>query len=172
MRIDVAYLIYRLLSFEKYVILLQIYKRKINRCFYGTLKSHVVNYPYLFSRLCMIAPTAWSVLLNYFYRVLDSSEPICFCQNIEFIIHDDELAHLWIINTQAPEHKAFIVPAPTCFINIYYDNIFRFRRGFKQFFSCCPCVEVGPETLTRREVLTSRYSCSGSPDHHRIIRNG
>lgn len=48
----------------------------------------------------------------------------------------------------------------------------RFRRGFKQFFRCCPFVHVGPEVLTRREVVTSRYSCSGSPDHHRIIRNG
>ncbi|XP_077288482.1 tachykinin-like peptides receptor 99D [Arctopsyche grandis] len=54
---------------------------------------------------------------------------------------------------------------------IYFWMNSRFRRGFKQFFSWCPCVEVGPETLTRREVLTSRYSCSGSPDHHRIIRN-
>lgn len=50
--------------------------------------------------------------------------------------------------------------------------LFRFRRGFKQFFRCCPFVHVGPEVLTRREVLTSRYSCSGSPDHHRIVRNG
>lgn len=49
---------------------------------------------------------------------------------------------------------------------------FRFRRGFKQFFRCCPFVHVGPEVLTRREVLTSRYSCTGSPDHHRIVRNG
>lgn len=48
----------------------------------------------------------------------------------------------------------------------------RFRRGFKQFFRCCPFVHVGPEVLTRREVVTSRYSCSGSPDHHRIVRNG
>lgn len=49
---------------------------------------------------------------------------------------------------------------------------FRFRRGFKQFFRCCPFVHVGPEVLTRREVVTSRYSCTGSPDHHRIVRNG
>ncbi|XP_026477722.1 tachykinin-like peptides receptor 99D [Ctenocephalides felis] len=48
----------------------------------------------------------------------------------------------------------------------------RFRRGFKQFFSCCPFVHVSPEALTRREVVTSRYSCSGSPDRHRIVRNG
>jgi hypothetical protein len=48
----------------------------------------------------------------------------------------------------------------------------RFRRGFKQFFRCCPFIHVGPEVLTRREVVTSRYSCSGSPDHHRIVRNG
>lgn len=50
--------------------------------------------------------------------------------------------------------------------------LFRFRRGFKQFFRCCPFVHVGPEVLTRREVVTSRYSCTGSPDHHRIVRNG
>ncbi|KAG8230363.1 hypothetical protein J437_LFUL010575 [Ladona fulva] len=49
----------------------------------------------------------------------------------------------------------------------------RFRRGFKQFFSCCPCVSVGREMLSRREVVTSRYSCSGSPETQcRIIRNG
>ncbi|XP_070502684.1 tachykinin-like peptides receptor 99D isoform X2 [Chironomus tepperi] len=50
---------------------------------------------------------------------------------------------------------------------IYSD---RFRRGFKQFFRWCPFIHVGPEVLTRREVV-SRYSCSGSPDHHRIVRN-
>ncbi|CAB3375735.1 Hypothetical predicted protein [Cloeon dipterum] len=49
----------------------------------------------------------------------------------------------------------------------------RFRRGFKQFFSCCPGISVPQEPLTRREVVTSRYSCSGSPEMHcRIIRNG
>ncbi|CAG9768769.1 unnamed protein product [Ceutorhynchus assimilis] len=49
----------------------------------------------------------------------------------------------------------------------------RFRRGFKQFFSCLPFVHVSPGALTRREVLTSkRRSYSGSPDHNRIIRNG
>ncbi|XP_069700376.1 tachykinin-like peptides receptor 99D isoform X2 [Periplaneta americana] len=48
----------------------------------------------------------------------------------------------------------------------------RFRRGFKQVFSCCPCVHLTPETLSRREVVTSRYSCSGSPEAQcRIIRN-
>lgn len=58
-----------------------------------------------------------------------------------------------------------------CLIKITSSSS-RFRRGFKQFFRCCPFVHVGPEVLTRREVVTSRYSCSGSPDHHRIIRNG
>jgi tachykinin-like receptor len=49
----------------------------------------------------------------------------------------------------------------------------RFRRGFKQVFSCCPFVRLEPETLSRREVVTSRYSCSGSPEAQcRIIRNG
>ncbi|XP_071443044.1 tachykinin-like peptides receptor 99D [Hetaerina americana] len=49
----------------------------------------------------------------------------------------------------------------------------RFRRGFKQFFSCCPCVNVRREMLSRREVVTSRYSCSGSPETQcRIMRNG
>ncbi|XP_075216071.1 tachykinin-like peptides receptor 99D isoform X2 [Lycorma delicatula] len=49
----------------------------------------------------------------------------------------------------------------------------RFRRGFKQFFSCCPFVHVTPDGLTRREAVTSRYnSCSGSPEaHYRIVRN-
>ena len=52
------------------------------------------------------------------------------------------------------------------------NEYYRFRRGFKQFFRWCPFVHLTPETLTRREVVTSRYSCSGSPDHHRIVRNG
>lgn len=48
---------------------------------------------------------------------------------------------------------------------------YRFRQGFKRFFRCCPFVEVKQEMLSRREAVTSRYSCSGSPDH-RIVRNG
>ncbi|XP_063990471.1 tachykinin-like peptides receptor 99D isoform X2 [Diachasmimorpha longicaudata] len=50
----------------------------------------------------------------------------------------------------------------------------RFRRGFAQFFSCCPFVNVTPEPgLSRSEAVTSRYSCTGSPDGHmRIARNG
>lgn len=59
-----------------------------------------------------------------------------------------------------------------CPHNVMSCHHFRFRRGFKQFFRCCPFVHVGPEVLTRREVVTSRYSCTGSPDHHRIVRNG
>lgn len=39
-------------------------------------------------------------------------------------------------------------------------------------FRWCPFVNVGAESLSRRENLTSRYSCSGSPDHNRIKRNG
>ncbi|XP_011303020.1 tachykinin-like peptides receptor 99D isoform X1 [Fopius arisanus] len=50
----------------------------------------------------------------------------------------------------------------------------RFRRGFAQFFSWCPLVSVSPEPgLSRSEAVTSRYSCTGSPDGHmRIGRNG
>ncbi|XP_073817287.1 tachykinin-like receptor at 99D isoform X2 [Musca autumnalis] len=44
----------------------------------------------------------------------------------------------------------------------------RFRFGFKMFFRWCPFVHVGAESLNRRDNLTSRYSCSGSPDHNRI----
>lgn len=50
---------------------------------------------------------------------------------------------------------------------------FRFRQGFKQFFSFVPCINVRTGSLIRREVVTSRYSYSGSPDaHYRIVRNG
>ncbi|ALC47771.1 Takr99D [Drosophila busckii] len=45
----------------------------------------------------------------------------------------------------------------------------RFRYGFKMVFRWCPFVHV--ETLNRRDNMTSRYSCSGSPDHNRIKRN-
>ncbi|XP_036213657.2 tachykinin-like peptides receptor 99D isoform X1 [Bactrocera oleae] len=47
----------------------------------------------------------------------------------------------------------------------------RFRYGFKRFFRWCPFVKVGAESLNRRDNMTSRYSCSGSPDHNRIKRN-
>ncbi|XP_052126762.1 tachykinin-like peptides receptor 99D isoform X2 [Frankliniella occidentalis] len=49
----------------------------------------------------------------------------------------------------------------------------RFRRGFQAFFWWCPCVRRPQAALSRREAVTSRYSVSGSPDHHtRIVRNG
>ncbi|KAL6446217.1 hypothetical protein ACFW04_001083 [Cataglyphis niger] len=50
----------------------------------------------------------------------------------------------------------------------------RFRRGFAQFFFWCPWVRVTTEpSLSRSEAVTSRYSCTGSPDMHtRISRNG
>ncbi|XP_020798456.1 tachykinin-like peptides receptor 99D isoform X2 [Drosophila serrata] len=46
-----------------------------------------------------------------------------------------------------------------------------FRYGFKMVFRWCLFVRVGTEPFSRRENLTSRYSCSGSPDHNRIKRN-
>ncbi|KAL5284974.1 TACR2 family protein [Megaselia abdita] len=51
---------------------------------------------------------------------------------------------------------------------IYYYMNSRFRRGFRMFFQWIPCVNKEPESLQRNP--TSRYSCSGSPDHHRIKR--
>ncbi|XP_060824517.1 neuromedin-K receptor-like isoform X3 [Bombus pascuorum] len=50
----------------------------------------------------------------------------------------------------------------------------RFRRGFAHFFSWCPMVQVPAEpSLSRSEALTSRYSCTGSPQTNtRISRNG
>lgn len=56
----------------------------------------------------------------------------------------------------------------TCFMR------HRFRRGFAQFFFWCPWVRVSAEpSLSRSEAVTSRYSCTGSPDMHtRISRNG
>lgn len=59
--------------------------------------------------------------------------------------------------------------------SIYFvDNYRRFRRGFAQFFSWCPWVRVSTEpSLSRSEAVTSRYSCTGSPNMHtRISRNG
>ncbi|XP_076241349.1 tachykinin-like peptides receptor 99D isoform X1 [Calliopsis andreniformis] len=49
----------------------------------------------------------------------------------------------------------------------------RFRRGFVHFFSWCPGVRVPAEpALSRSEAVTSRYSCTGSPQSHtRISRN-
>jgi hypothetical protein len=50
----------------------------------------------------------------------------------------------------------------------------RFRRGFAQFFSWCPWIQIGHEpALSRSEAVTSRYSCAGSPEiRSRISRNG
>lgn len=64
--------------------------------------------------------------------------------------------------------------------NLQYANFtacfvhHRFRRGFAQFFFWCPWVRVTTEpSLSRSEAVTSRYSCTGSPDMHtRISRNG
>ncbi|KAM7361994.1 tachykinin-like receptor at 99D [Cochliomyia hominivorax] len=47
----------------------------------------------------------------------------------------------------------------------------RFRFGFKMFFRWCPFIHIGAESLSRRDQMTSHYSCSGSPDHNRIKRN-
>ncbi|XP_063218369.1 tachykinin-like peptides receptor 99D, partial [Bacillus rossius redtenbacheri] len=57
---------------------------------------------------------------------------------------------------------------------IYFWMNARFRRGFKQFFSCCPGVQLSPEVLARREAVHSRYySVSGSPEAGcRVVRNG
>uniref|UniRef100_A0A2Y9D3Q2 G-protein coupled receptors family 1 profile domain-containing protein n=1 Tax=Anopheles quadriannulatus TaxID=34691 RepID=A0A2Y9D3Q2_ANOQN len=57
-------------------------------------------------------------------------------------------------------------PIIYCWMNL------RFRRGFQQFFRCCPFVRVTPDSASsHRRTGTSRYSCSGSPDHLRIVRN-
>lgn len=77
--------------------------------------------------------------------------------------------HILLDECQVKKFQIFIydIYFHFCFIN------FRFRRGFKQFFSCLPFIDDTPGALTRREVLTSRRrSYSGSPDHNRIIRNG
>ncbi|XP_053975397.1 tachykinin-like peptides receptor 99D isoform X2 [Hylaeus volcanicus] len=48
----------------------------------------------------------------------------------------------------------------------------RFRRGFAHFFSWCPWIRIPMEpALSRSEAVTSRYSCSGSPQT-RMSRNG
>ncbi|KAL9894569.1 tachykinin-like receptor at 99D isoform 2-T2 [Glossina fuscipes fuscipes] len=47
----------------------------------------------------------------------------------------------------------------------------RFRFGFKMFFRWCPFMRIGRESLNDQSNMTSRYSCSGSPDHNHIKRN-
>lgn len=71
--------------------------------------------------------------------------------------------------TNRPFSRDIMVRRPsTCFMRR------RFRRGFAQFFFWCPWVRVTAEpSLSRSEAVTSRYSCTGSPDMHtRISRNG
>lgn len=66
-----------------------------------------------------------------------------------------------------------IVKTTRLFNFFFIIIVFRFRQGFKQFFSFVPCINVRTGSLIRREVVTSRYSYSGSPDaHYRIVRNG
>ncbi|XP_031829539.1 tachykinin-like peptides receptor 99D isoform X2 [Nomia melanderi] len=50
----------------------------------------------------------------------------------------------------------------------------RFRRGFALFFSWCPWIRTPLEpALSRSEAVTSRYSCTGSPQTNtRMSRNG
>ncbi|XP_050532584.1 tachykinin-like peptides receptor 99D isoform X2 [Daktulosphaira vitifoliae] len=77
-------------------------------------------------------------------------------------IQDVFLAFYWLAMSNSMHN-----PIVYCWMNS------RFRQGFKQFFSFVPCINVRTGSLIRREVVTSRYSFSGSPDaHYRIVRNG
>lgn len=77
-------------------------------------------------------------------------------------IQDVYLAFYWLAMSNSMHN-----PIVYCWMNS------RFRQGFKQFFSFVPCINVRTGSLIRREVVTSRYSYSGSPDaHYRIVRNG
>jgi len=69
---------------------------------------------------------------------------------------------------------ALIIQCQRIFILLIITHYRRFRRGFAQFFFWCPWVRVSTEpSLSRSEAVTSRYSCTGSPDMHtRISRNG
>ncbi|XP_050312828.1 tachykinin-like peptides receptor 99D isoform X2 [Anthonomus grandis grandis] len=101
--------------------------------------------------VCWLPYQLYFILVSYFPSITTSE-----------YIQETFLAIYWLAMSNSMYN-----PIIYCWMNA------RFRRGFKQFFSCLPFVHVSPVPLTRREVLTSkRKSYSGSPDRNRIVRNG
>ncbi|XP_068911908.1 tachykinin-like peptides receptor 99D isoform X2 [Tenebrio molitor] len=101
--------------------------------------------------VCWLPYHLYFIVISYFPEITSST-----------YIQETYLAIYWLAMSNSMYN-----PIIYCWMNA------RFRRGFKQFFSCLPFIHVSPGALTRREVLTSRRrSYSGSPDHNRIIRNG
>ncbi|KAF7268202.1 tachykinin-like peptides receptor 99D isoform X1 [Rhynchophorus ferrugineus] len=101
--------------------------------------------------VCWLPYQLYFIVISYFPEITNSE-----------YIQETFLAIYWLAMSNSMYN-----PIIYCWMNA------RFRRGFKQFFSCLPFVHVSPGALTRREVLTSkRRSYSGSPDHNRIVRNG
>ncbi|XP_063906741.1 tachykinin-like peptides receptor 99D isoform X2 [Zophobas morio] len=101
--------------------------------------------------VCWLPYHLYFIVTSYFPEITNST-----------YIQETYLAIYWLAMSNSMYN-----PIIYCWMNA------RFRRGFKQFFSCLPFIQVSPGALTRREVLTSRRrSYSGSPDHNRIIRNG
>ncbi|XP_030767663.1 tachykinin-like peptides receptor 99D [Sitophilus oryzae] len=101
--------------------------------------------------VCWLPYQLYFIVISYFPDITQSE-----------YIQETFLAIYWLAMSNSMYN-----PIIYCWMNA------RFRRGFKQFFSCLPFVHVSPGALTRREVLTSkRRSYSGSPDHNRIVRNG
>ncbi|XP_017769026.1 PREDICTED: tachykinin-like peptides receptor 99D isoform X2 [Nicrophorus vespilloides] len=100
--------------------------------------------------VCWLPFHSYFIVTSYFPDITNSP-----------YIQESYLAIYWLAMSNSMYN-----PIIYCWMNA------RFRRGFKQFFSCLPYVNVSPGALTRREVFTSRRrSCVGSPDHNRIIRN-
>ncbi|RZB84953.1 7tm 1 domain containing protein, partial [Asbolus verrucosus] len=100
--------------------------------------------------VCWLPYHLYFIVISYFPEITSST-----------YIQETYLAIYWLAMSNSMYN-----PIIYCWMNA------RFRRGFKQFFSCLPFIHVSPGALTRREVLTSRRrSYSGSPDHNRIIRN-
>ncbi|XP_066256639.1 tachykinin-like peptides receptor 99D isoform X2 [Euwallacea similis] len=101
--------------------------------------------------VCWLPYQLYFIIISYYPKITRSE-----------YIQETFLAIYWLAMSNSMYN-----PIIYCWMNA------RFRRGFKQFFSCLPFVQVSPGALTRREVLTSkRRSYSGSPEHNRIIRNG
>ncbi|KAL0281394.1 UNVERIFIED_CONTAM: hypothetical protein PYX00_002393 [Menopon gallinae] len=101
--------------------------------------------------LCWLPFQIYFILTSHFPELVHSS-----------YIQEVYLAIYWLAMSNAMYN-----PIIYCWMNS------RFRRGFKEFFSWCPGVEVGPALLARRDPVTARYSVSGSPEGAcRIVRNG
>jgi len=102
----------------------------------------------------------------------DPTSTLAFTSYYLFHFHFQVVAHWRVKSHHVTTRQGMSGQVASCLLFAFWCTPCRFRYGFKMVFRWCPFVHVGAESLNRRDNLTSRYSCSGSPDHNRIKRNG